>query len=178
MPLQLFSWALPVQKRGGRWNHVFGDVRKEYLNGFWGASSSFLCQKDCFHTRILLFHFPHKSRWSDLERFTSNLHISCFISFCIRFNESLEWSGKFYKANGSGWQARALWTKEMPSSGKPESGWIAIGSLAAQRAPGLMCGALLNTPLQLVDFMYWWTRSIFWRFSTKKYQGTGRSTFT
>ena len=33
---------------------------------------------------------------------------------------------------------------QMPSSGKPESGWIAIGSLAAQRAPGLMCGALLN----------------------------------
>ena len=32
----------------------------------------------------------------------------------------------------------------MPSSGKPESGWIAIGSHAAQRAPGLMCGALLN----------------------------------
>ena len=80
MPLQLFSCVFPVQKRGGRWNHVFGDLRKEYLNGFWGAISSFLCQKDCFHTGILLFHFPPKNRRSDLERFTSNLHISCFIS--------------------------------------------------------------------------------------------------
>ena len=32
----------------------------------------------------------------------------------------------------------------MPLVGRPEPGWIAIGSHAAQRAPGLMCGALLN----------------------------------
>ena len=34
--------------------------------------------------------------------------------------------------------------KKMPLGGRPEPGWIAIGSHAAQRAPGLMCGALLN----------------------------------
>ena len=57
IPLQLFSRVFPVQKRGGKWNHVFGDLRKEYLNGFWGAIGSFLRNKDCFHTGILLFHF-------------------------------------------------------------------------------------------------------------------------
>ena len=32
----------------------------------------------------------------------------------------------------------------MPLGGRPEPGLIAIGSHAAQRAPGLMCGALSN----------------------------------
>ena len=43
----------------------------------------------------------------------------------------------------------ASWTKEMPLGGRPEPGWIAIGSHAAQRAPGLMCGALLNARSQI-----------------------------
>ena len=52
--------------------------------------------------------------------------------------------GYFHKGNGSGWQARAFWIKEMPLSARPESGWIAIGSHAAQRAPGLRCGAFFE----------------------------------
>ena len=43
---------------------------KIVLNGFWGAISSFLCQKDCFHTGILLFNFHQKFEgpiWSVLQ---------------------------------------------------------------------------------------------------------------
>ena len=39
----------------------------------------------------------------------------------------------------------------MHLSGRPESGWTAIGSHVAQRAPGLMCGALLNGILADVE---------------------------
>ena len=41
-PQQLFPCVFGVQKQGGRWIHVFGDLSKEYLDGFWGAISSFL----------------------------------------------------------------------------------------------------------------------------------------
>ena len=69
-PQQLFSCVFWVQKRGARWNHVFGNLSKGYLNGFWGAISSFLCPKDCFRTEIYFFIFHQKFEgpiWSVLQ---------------------------------------------------------------------------------------------------------------
>ena len=43
----------------------------------------------------------------------------------------------------------------MPLGGRPEPGWIAIGSHAAQRAPGLMCGALLNSADKFLEIIDW-----------------------
>ena len=45
-----------MPKQGGRWNHVFADLRKEYSDGLWGAINSFLCHKDGFLTETLLLH--------------------------------------------------------------------------------------------------------------------------
>ena len=74
-PQQLFSCLFGVQKRGGRWTHIVVDLWKEHLNGFWGAISSFLCQKDGFQPKSYLFIFKEPFSVFDFGVFFRRLQL-------------------------------------------------------------------------------------------------------